>query len=125
LWPETSDRAERGRNLMRGLAKLFPEKTTAEWLAIIEKADVPCGPVHNYETLLKDSEIVENESFSVYEHPTAGQVRTVNPGARFSETPMKMWRMPPQLGEHTDEILREAGIEKSQIEELRAAKVIN
>jgi crotonobetainyl-CoA:carnitine CoA-transferase CaiB-like acyl-CoA transferase len=126
-WPETADRterAERGRNLMRGLAKLFPEKNTAEWLPVLEQADIPCGPVHNYETLLTDPEIVENESFSVYEHPTAGRVRTVNPGARFSETPMKMWRVPPKLGEHTDEILREAGIERSQVEELRAAKVI-
>jgi crotonobetainyl-CoA:carnitine CoA-transferase CaiB-like acyl-CoA transferase len=127
LWPETSDRnerAERGRNLMRGLAKLFQERCTNEWLPILEQADIPCGPVHNYETLLKDPEIVENESFSTYEHPTAGQVRAVNPGARFSETPMKMWRVPPKLGEHTDEILREAGIERSQVEELRAAKVI-
>jgi len=126
-WPETSDReqrAERGRNLMRGLAKLFPEKNTAEWLPVLEQADIPCGPVHNYETLLTDPEIVENESFQVYDHPTAGRVRTVNPGARFSETPAKMWRVPPKLGEHTDEILREAGIERSQVEELRAAKVI-
>ena len=126
-WPETADRterAERGRNLMRGLAKLFPEKNTAEWLPVLEAADIPCGPVHNYETLLTDPEIVENESFSIYEHPTAGRVRAVNPGARFSETPAKMWRVPPKLGEHTDEILREAGIERSQVDELRAAKVI-
>ncbi len=126
-WPETSDRdqrAERGRNLMRGLAKLFPEKNTAEWLPVLEQADIPCGPVHNYETLLTDPEIVENESFQVYDHPTAGRVRTVTPGPRFSETPAKMWRVPPKLGEHTDEILREAGIERSQVEELRAAKVI-
>jgi crotonobetainyl-CoA:carnitine CoA-transferase CaiB-like acyl-CoA transferase len=124
-WPDTADRAERGRNLMRGLAKLFPEKNTAEWLPMLEKADIPCGPVHSYETLFQDPEIVENESFSIYEHPTAGRVRTVSPGARFSETPMKMWRVPPKLGEHTDEILREAGIERSQVEELRAGKVIN
>ena len=109
---------------MRGLAKLFPEKNTAEWLPVLEAADIPCGPVHNYETLLQDPEIVENESFSVYDHPSAGQVRTVSPGARFSETPMKMWRVPPKLGEHTDEILREAEIERSQVDELRAAKVI-
>ena len=61
----------------------------------------------------------------IYDHPTAGKVRTVNPGARFSETPAKMWRMPPKLGEHTEEILRESGIERTQVEELRAAKVIN
>ncbi len=49
----------------------------------------------------------------------------MNPGARFSETPMKMWRVPPRLGEHTEEVLREAGVERSQLEELRAEKVIN
>jgi crotonobetainyl-CoA:carnitine CoA-transferase CaiB-like acyl-CoA transferase len=109
---------------MRGAAKLFPEKTTAEWLALLEGADIPCGPVHNYDTLFQDEEIVANESFTVYEHPQAGPVRTVSPGARFSETPMRMWRPPPKLGEHTEEILREAGIERTHVEELRSGKVI-
>jgi crotonobetainyl-CoA:carnitine CoA-transferase CaiB-like acyl-CoA transferase len=120
-----TDRAERGRGMLRGLAKLFPEKTTAEWISVLEEADVPCGPVNSYETLFSDSEIVANDSFMTYEHPIAGTVRTVTPGPRFSETPAKMWRMPPRLGEHTEEVLREAGVDRSQIEELRAAKVIN
>ncbi len=81
--------------------------------------------MHSYETLFSDEEIVANEAFSIYEHPDAGSVRTANPGPRFSETPMKMWRTPPRLGEHTEEILREAGIEREQLEELRASKVIN
>lgn len=119
------NRMERGRGIMRGLAKLFPEHPTAHWLPILEKADIPCGPVHNYDTLLTDPEIVANESFQVYDHPTAGKVRTVNPGARFSETPARMWRTPPKLGEHTEEVLRESGIDRTQVEELRAAKVIN
>jgi crotonobetainyl-CoA:carnitine CoA-transferase CaiB-like acyl-CoA transferase len=119
------NRMERGRGIMRGLAKLFPEQPTAHWLPILEKADIPCGPVHNYDTLLTDPEIVANESFLVYDHPTAGKVRTVNPGARFSETPARMWRTPPKLGEHTEEVLREFGIDRTQVEELRAAKVIN
>jgi crotonobetainyl-CoA:carnitine CoA-transferase CaiB-like acyl-CoA transferase len=44
---------------------------------------------------------------------------------RFSETPARMWRTPPRLGEHSEEVLREAGFERGQIEELRAEKVIN
>lgn len=124
-WTGVPDRLERARGIMRGLAKLFPERTTAEWLPILEAADIPSGPVHSYETLFSDPEIVANENFTVYQYPEVGGVRTVNPGARFSETPMKMWRMPPKLGEHTEEILREAGIDRAQLEELRAAKVIN
>jgi crotonobetainyl-CoA:carnitine CoA-transferase CaiB-like acyl-CoA transferase len=123
-WKNDLGPAERGRNMIKSLAALFPGRTTAEWLPILEAADVPSGPVHNYETLFSDEEIVANESFGTYEHPDVGTVRTVNPGARFSETPMKVWRTPPRLGEQTEEILREAGIEKSQVEELRATKVI-
>ena len=123
-WTGVADKVERGRNMMRGLAKLFLERTTAEWLPILEAADIPSGPVHSYETLFQDPEIVANENFAIYEHPDVGSVRTVNPGARFTETPMKMWRLPPKLGEHTDEILREAGIERTQVEELRNSKVI-
>jgi len=54
---------------------------------------------------------VANENFTLYEHPDAGTVRTVNPGARFSETPARMWRTPPRLGENTEEVLRELGVE--------------
>src|SRR5262249_29869041 len=103
---------------------LFPERTTAEWLPLLESADIPSGPVHSYETLFQDDEIAANESFRIYEHPTAGKLRTVAPGPRFSETPAKLFRMPPKLGEHTEEVLREAGIDRSQLEELRSAKVI-
>jgi crotonobetainyl-CoA:carnitine CoA-transferase CaiB-like acyl-CoA transferase len=124
-WTEVPDRLERTRAIMRGLAKLFQEKTTGEWLPILESADIPCGPVHTYETLFKDEEIVANENFPIYEHPDLGPIRTVSPGARFSETPMKMWRIPPRLGEHTEEVLRESGVERSEIETLRAARVIN
>ncbi len=124
-WNDVPDRVERARGIMRGLARLFPEKPSAHWLPVLEGADIPCGPVHNYETLFADPEIVANESFQVYEHPVAGTVRTVGPGARFSETPMKMRRMPPKLGEQTEEVLREAGLDRTQVEELRASKVIN
>lgn len=123
-WMQVADRVERARGIMRGLAKTFPEKTTAEWLPILEEADIPSGPVHSYETLFTDAEIVANDSFLTYEHPVVGQVRTVAPGPRFSETPAKMFRTPPKLGEHTNEVLLEAGVERTQLEELRATKVI-
>jgi len=86
---------------------------------------VPVGRVNDYETLFTDEEVVANENFTLYEHPEAGTVRTVKPGARFSETPARMWRTPPRLGENTEEVLRELGVERSTIEELRADKVIN
>ncbi|HVN91567.1 MAG TPA: CoA transferase [Candidatus Binataceae bacterium] len=124
-WWQVEDRRERMRTVLRGIAKLFPEQPSAHWLKLIEEADCPGGPVHTYDTLFDDPEIVANESFSIWEHPQAGQVRTVNPGMRFSVTPAKFWRRPPSLGEHTEEVLREAGIDRKEIEELRADQVIN
>jgi crotonobetainyl-CoA:carnitine CoA-transferase CaiB-like acyl-CoA transferase len=124
-WWQAEDRRERMRTVLRGLAKLFPEQETAHWLKILEEADVPSGPVHSYETLFSDPEIVANENFHLYEHPQVGTVRTVNPGMRFSETPARVWRVPPRLGEHTEEVLRESGMPREQLEELRKEKVIN
>ncbi len=124
-WTEIPDRLERTRALLRNLAKLFPERTTHHWLETIIAADVPCGPVNSYETLFDDEEVIANENFFLYQHPDAGSVRGVNPGARLSETPARMWRIPPGLGEHTEEVLRECGTERETIAELRIAKVIN
>src|SRR5262249_18066169 len=124
-WHGVSDRMERVRGVLRGIAKLFPEKTTIEWLPILEKADVPCGPVHTYDSLFNDPEIVANDSFHIYEHPTAGKVRTVGTAARFGESPMSIRRVPPKLGEHTEQELGWGGLDGRQVEELGVAKVIN
>src|SRR5260370_633562 len=97
-WWQAEDRRERMRTVLRGLAKLFPERETAHWLKVLEEADVPSGPVHSYETLFSDPEIVANENFHLYEHPQTGKGATVNPGMRFSETPARVWRGGPRAG---------------------------
>ena len=124
-WWKVENRTERMRTVLRGIAKLFPERESAHWLEVLERADVPGGPVHNYDTIFDDPDVIANENFAEYEHPEGGRVRSVNPGMRFSETPAKIWRTPPRLGEHTEEVLREAGMSRAQLEELRAEKAIN
>jgi crotonobetainyl-CoA:carnitine CoA-transferase CaiB-like acyl-CoA transferase len=124
-WWEIPDRRERLRTCLKGIAALFPEQDSAHWLKKLEEADCPGGPVHTYDTLFSDPEIIANENFTLYEHPQAGTVRATNPGMRFSETPARMWRIPPALGEQTEEILRETGLSRERIAELRQAKVIN
>ena len=89
---------ETARHHARDVRSCSPKRTTAEWLPILEEADIPSGPVHSYDTLFSDEEIVANDSFMIYEHPVAGKIRTVTPGPRFSETPAKLFRVPPKLG---------------------------
>ena len=88
------------------LARILETKTTAEWTAILEKADVPVMPMHDLESLLGDPHIVATDFFPVVDHPTEGRIRNMRPSARFSETPVETKRLAPRLSEHSAEILQ-------------------
>ncbi len=100
------------------LARILQTKTTAEWSGILEKADVPVMPMHDLESLLGDPHIVATDFFPVVDHPTEGRIRSMRPSARFSETPVETRRLAPRLGEHSTEILREAGLSEEEIAEM-------
>jgi crotonobetainyl-CoA:carnitine CoA-transferase CaiB-like acyl-CoA transferase len=83
----------------------FENKTTAEWIEICDKAGAWCGPVYNYEDLVKDRHIIEDNY--IWEQPQyrGGSAKTIRPPLRLSETPPTIRRGAPALGEHTREIL--------------------
>jgi crotonobetainyl-CoA:carnitine CoA-transferase CaiB-like acyl-CoA transferase len=97
------------------LARILETKTTAEWTAILEKADVPVMPMHDLESLLQDPHIVATDFAPVTDHPTEGRIRNMRSSARWSETQVEMTRLAPRLGEHNAEILREAGFTADEI----------
>ncbi|KJC51133.1 acetyl-CoA acetyltransferase [Bradyrhizobium sp. LTSP885] len=97
------------------LARILLTKTTAEWSDILEKADVPVMPMHDLESLLQDPHIVATEVFPVTEHPTEGRIRNMKVSARWSETKAEPQRLAPRLGQHGEEILREAGFSPDEI----------
>ena len=97
------------------LARILETKTTAEWTAILEKADVPVMPMHDLESLLGDPHIAAADFFPVVDHPTEGRIRNMRPSVRFSETPVEMKRLAPRLNEHGEEVLREAGFSSDEI----------
>jgi crotonobetainyl-CoA:carnitine CoA-transferase CaiB-like acyl-CoA transferase len=97
------------------LARILETKTTAEWSEILEKADVPVMPMHDLESLLGDPHIVATDFFPVVDHPTEGRIRSMRPSARFSGTPVETSRLAPRLGEHSAEILGEAGLSEGEI----------
>jgi crotonobetainyl-CoA:carnitine CoA-transferase CaiB-like acyl-CoA transferase len=97
------------------LARILETKSTAEWMAILEKADVPVMPMHDLESLLTDPHIAATNFFPVVDHPTEGRIRNMRPSARFSETPVETQRLAPRLSEHSAEILQEAGFTTNEI----------
>lgn len=95
-------------------------KTSAEWLELLRAADIWCGPVYGYADLVEDEQIKHNGTFVDYDHPTEGRVKTPGFPIRFSKTPSTVERGAPVTGQHTQEILREAGYDDATIASLVA-----
>jgi crotonobetainyl-CoA:carnitine CoA-transferase CaiB-like acyl-CoA transferase len=117
-------RSARVRRSIKALIDFFPTQTSAYWLERIEAADVPCGPVNDFDTIWTDPQFVANETFMEYEHPQAGRVRAVRSPARFSHSDPEMWRHAPDHGEQTDEVLHDFGFSDAEIASLRAEQVV-
>jgi crotonobetainyl-CoA:carnitine CoA-transferase CaiB-like acyl-CoA transferase len=97
------------------LARIFKTRTTADWLALLTKADIPVMPMHDLETILDDPHLVATGYFPIVEHPTEGPIRSMKVSAAWSETPVETVRLAPRLNEHGEEILREAGFSNEEI----------
>lgn len=99
-------------------------RTSAEWLEALRAADIWCGPVYGYADLVDDPQIKHNGTFVEYDHPTEGHVKTPGFPIRFSKTPSRVERGAPVVGQHSREILAEAGLSEAQIEALLAAGAV-
>ncbi|CAN7632707.1 CoA transferase [Rhizobium sp. LjRoot98] len=99
-------------------------KTSAEWLELLRAADIWCGPVYGYADLVEDEQVRHNGTFVEYEHPTEGKVKTPGFPIKFSKTPSTVERGAPVTGQHTEEVLREAGYDEATISSLIAAGAI-
>ena len=83
------------------------ERTTGAWMDLLADADIPMTPVASLDELLADRHLASIDFFGEVDHPTEGPVRTLGIPVSFSRTPGAVRRWAPNLGEHTDEILRE------------------
>jgi crotonobetainyl-CoA:carnitine CoA-transferase CaiB-like acyl-CoA transferase len=89
------------------LAERLRERPAGEWLALLEEAGVPCGPVQGVREALHDPAFTERGGLWETEGPTFGRTGMVGSPMRFSRTPASLRRPPPALGEHTEEVERE------------------
>ncbi|HUA35028.1 MAG TPA: CoA transferase [Candidatus Binataceae bacterium] len=117
-------RHERVRRCIKALIDFFPTKPSAYWLERIEAADVPCGPVNDFDSIWTDPQFVANGTFVEYDHPQGGRVRAVRSPAKFSKSDPELWRHAPGKGEHTDEVLRDFGFSAGEISSLRSSGVV-
>ncbi len=100
------------------LTEGMKKRTTAEWLAELRPADIPCGPANRLEDLFEDEYLKETDFFQRAEHPVEGKVVVTAIPAQFSKSPPSVRRLWPTLGEHSREILREAGCSEAEIDDI-------
>ena len=90
----------------------------------LEQQQVPFARINPRDDVIDDPQVRAMEALWEFEHPIAGAMRQARPPARFGETPAEIFRCSPELGEHTREVLGEAGYSAAEITDLRARKVV-
>lgn len=106
------------------MAEVIKRFTTDEILSRLEKRGVPFGPVKTVREFAEDPQAKHNGTIFDAEHPEAGTMRYVRYPGHLSATPAALYRHPPRLGEHNQEILTEAGYSNAEIDQLKEKGVI-
>ena len=106
------------------VAAIFRERSTAEWMDLLERADIPFVPVHDFGSILEDPQVQAVNLLPVVDHPSEGRIRKIQPATRWSKTQAVPHRPAPRLGEHTRALLAEVGFSDGEIDRLAAEGAI-
>lgn len=118
-------RVENRAELTRLLQAVFDQRSTREWVGLLEAAGVPSGPINNIAQVFEEPQVKARGIRVELDHPVAGKLATVASPMRFSGTPLEHRAAPPLLGQHTEDVLRGLlGMTDAAIARLRADGVI-
>jgi crotonobetainyl-CoA:carnitine CoA-transferase CaiB-like acyl-CoA transferase len=119
-----ADRVQHRETLIALLRPVFAARKTAEWITLLESANVPCGPINRIDQVFADPQAIARGLTVSMAHAT-GPLDLVASPLKLAKTPPDYRLPPPLLGEHTDEVLREIlGLDANAVEELRGKNVI-
>ncbi len=100
------------------------KRSTAEMQALLEGSDIPVFPMHTFDTLLQDAHLGDIGFFGEMDHPDVGRIRQMAVPSEWSGTPPGTATPPPRLGQHSREVLREAGYSDERIAQLVASGAV-
>jgi CoA:oxalate CoA-transferase len=124
LFHDSSSRIKNRQTLTEEIEKVLSNRSVDSWVELINSAGVPCGPVLNMQEVFENPQVLARNMKVEMPHPEVGTFITTGLPVKLSETPGKIERRPPLHGEHTEEILREFGIEDTEIDFLKRESVI-
>ena len=117
-------RAENRKQLNAAIEEALRKKTSAEWIEILNKAGIPCGPIYNVGEVFADPQVKHLGVATPVEHPKLGRYDVLANAAVLSRTPARVAKATPEIGQHTDEILKELNYNATQIAQLRQGGVV-
>jgi crotonobetainyl-CoA:carnitine CoA-transferase CaiB-like acyl-CoA transferase len=117
-YPDRAARVAGYEQLATDLAGIFVTRPRSHWLPLLEANDVPFAPEHRLQDLADDPQVQHLDVFYQSQHPEQGPVRAAHRPVRFDGDHRSDFRPPPVLGEHTREVLREAGLDAGAIDRL-------
>ena len=119
-----ADRVRHRELLAPLLDKIMLTRSKQQWLSALEAAKVPCGAINDLAEVFADPQVQAREMAVPTPHPLTDSLRLVASPMKLSATPVQVRRAPPLLGQHTDEVLTELGIDDAERARLRALGVV-
>src|SRR5579885_739904 len=119
-----NDRVAHRAELNQILADAFQARTASEWVAYLNERGVASGPIYRLDEVFSDPQVRHQQMLVEMPHPVHGTVKMLGLPIKLTDTPGRIRRVPPLLGEHTDEVLAEAGYAPGEIDRLRDARVV-
>lgn len=116
-----SSRADNIEAVYSLAGEFIATRSTRDWLDTLERLEIPCGEITEIEDIPNDPHMQAVGFFRKEQHPTEGAITVPDTPVQFSRTPASIDRLQPKLGEHSAEILREAGVSDADIETMRAS----
>jgi crotonobetainyl-CoA:carnitine CoA-transferase CaiB-like acyl-CoA transferase len=117
-------RVKNKADLTRILENQLQLKSVNEWIELFSEKNIPCGPIHSMDQVFDHPQVSARDMVVQVDHPVAGMVKLVGSPIKLSRTKVKIERHPPIAGEHTSEILQQAGFSLEKIIQLKENMII-
>lgn len=119
-----AERVQNHRSLADKIEAVTIHRSGSYWLELFDTNGIPCGPINSYAEVVEDPQIKARDMVVATEHETLGRIQTLGTPLKLSETPLLPGRPAPLLGQHTDEILAEAGFGEESVRQLKRSGAV-